>query len=232
MAAGTLGSALIWGGARSRGPVKAASNLAGAALLTRAVLNREFCDIVGIGDGARVIEIEKAVHIHAPVEEVFGGWSNYRMFPHFMTHLKEVRDLGNCKSHWVAEGPAGIPVSWDAEVTKYVQNKLLAWRSLPGSTVQTEGVVRFDSETGGTRVGIRMFYKPPGGVIGHYLAALLGVDAKHDMDDDLVRLKSLMELGRTRAHGISVHRGTRTSNTPQPCNSRRDRDLECVCIGC
>ena len=232
MAAGTLGSALIWGGARSRGPVKAASNLAGAALLTRAVLNREFCDIVGIGDGARVIEIEKAVHIHAPVEEVFGVWSNYRMFPHFMTHLKEVRDLGNGKSHWVAEGPAGIPVSWDAEVTKYVQNKLLAWRSLPGSTVQTEGVVRFDSETGGTRVGIRMFYKPPGGVIGHYLAALLGVDAKHDMDDDLVRLKSLMELGRTRAHGISVHRGTRTSNTPQPCNSRRDRDLECVCIGC
>jgi uncharacterized membrane protein len=176
-------------------------------LLTRAVFNGEFCDIVGIGDDARVIEIEKAVHIQAPFEEVFGVWSNYRVFPHFMTHLKEVRDLSNGKSHWVAEGPAGIPVSWDAEVTKYVPNKLLEWRSLPGSTVQTEGVVRFDSETGGTRVGIRMFYKPPGGVIGHYLAALFGADAKHDMDDDMVRLKSLIEPGRMRAHGIPVHRG-------------------------
>jgi hypothetical protein len=44
-------------------------------------------------------------------------------------------------------------------------------------------------------------------VIGHYLAALFGADAKHDMDDDLVRLKSLIELGRTRAHGIPVYRG-------------------------
>jgi uncharacterized membrane protein len=51
----------------------------------------------------------------------------------------------------VAEGPAGIPVSWDAEVTKYVRNKLLAWRSLPGSAVQTEGVVRFDSQGGPMR---------------------------------------------------------------------------------
>ena len=67
--------------------------------------------------------------------------------------------------------------------------------------------MRFDSETVGTRVGIRMFYKPPGGVIGLYLAALFGADAKYDMDDDLVRLKSLIELGRTRAHGIPVYRG-------------------------
>jgi uncharacterized membrane protein len=206
MAVGTLGGALIWHGARSRGATKAASSLAGTALLTRAVFNREFRDIVGIGDNARVIEIDKAVHIHASVEEVFGFWSNYRLFPHFMTHLKEVRDLGNGKSHWVAEGPAGIPVSWDAEVTNCVRNELLAWRSLPGSTVQTEGAVRFDSENGGTRVGIRMFYKPPGGVIGHYLAALLGADAKQDMDDDMVRLKSLIELGCTRAHGVPVER--------------------------
>jgi uncharacterized membrane protein len=207
MAAGTLGGVLIWHGARSRDPVKAASNLAGAALLTRAVFNREFCGIVGIGDGARVIEIDKAVHIHAPVEEVFEFWSNYRIFPRFMAHLKDVRDSGDGKSHWVAEGPAGIPVSWDAEVTKYIPNKLLAWRSLPGSVIQTEGVVRFDKdENGGTRIGIRMFYKPPGGVIGHNIVALLGADAKHDVDDDMVRFKSMIELGHTRAHGIPVSR--------------------------
>ncbi len=207
MAAGTLGGVLLWHGARHGGAVKAVSNLAGAALLTRAVFNREFRDIVGIGDSARVIKIDKAIHIEAPIEEVFAFLANYRAFPQFMTHLKEARDLGYGKTHWVVEGPAGIPISWDAERTEYIPNKLLAWKSVPGSGVPNEGVVRFDKdEAGGTRVSIRMFYKPPGGVIGHQLASLLGADAKHDLDDDLVRLKSLIELGHTRAHGISVNR--------------------------
>jgi len=207
MAAGTLGGALIWHSARSNGAAtKTASALAGAALLTRVVFNREFSDIAGIGGGGRVIEIDKAVHVHASVEEVFKLWSNYRVFPRFMAHLKEVDDYGNGISHWVAAGPAGVPVSWDAEVTKLIPNKLMAWRSLPGSTVQTEGRVRFDKEDTGTRVGIRMFYKPPGGMIGHYLAGLLGADAKHDVDDDMVRFKSLIELGHTRAHGKAVMR--------------------------
>jgi uncharacterized membrane protein len=214
MAAGSLGGALILYGARNRGTARAASNLAGAALLARAICNREFRDIAGLGEMARVIEIDKAIHLHAPVEDVFKIWSNYRAFPRFMTHLKEVRDLGNGQSHWVAEGPAGIPISWDAEVTQCVPNKLLAWRSLPGTAVQTEGVVRFDKdEDGGTRIGIRMFYKPPGGVIGHCIASLLGADPKHEIDDDMVRLKSLIELGHTRAHGVAV---TREELKPEP----------------
>jgi uncharacterized membrane protein len=98
-------------------------------------------------------------------------------------------------------------VAWDAEVTQSVPSKLLAWRSLPGSAVKTEGVVRFDpNANGGTNIAIRMFYKPPGGVIGNCVASLFGADAKQDVDDDMVRLKSLIELGRTRAHGIPVKR--------------------------
>ena len=30
-----------------------------------------------------------------------------------MAHLQEVRDLGRGRSHWIAQGPAGMPVSWD-----------------------------------------------------------------------------------------------------------------------
>jgi len=51
-----------------------------------------------------------------------------------------------------------------------------------------------------------MSYNPPGGALGHGLATLLGSDPKRAMDEDLVRFKSLLEAGRTRAHGERVTR--------------------------
>jgi uncharacterized membrane protein len=207
VAAGGLGSALLIQAVRKDGALKLVTGLAGITLLTRAVTDMELREIAGIGDGARVIEIDKAIHIHAPVEEVFAFWSDYQKFPCFMTHFKEVRDLGEGKSHWVAEGPGGLSISWDAEISECIPNKLLAWRSVPGSRVETEGSVRFDQDpNGGTRATIRMFYKPPAGVLGHYVASLFGANPKQEMDDDMVRLKSLIELGRTRAHGKKVIR--------------------------
>jgi uncharacterized membrane protein len=178
----------------------------GTALLLRAVTNRSFRQIFGIS-GARAVEIDKTVHIIAPVEEVFAFWSTVENFPKFMAHLKEVRDLGGGKSHWVAAGPAGISVSWDAEITDSQKNDRLCWRSVPGSLIDSEGVIRFEpTAEGGTRVAIRMAYCPPAGVFGHGVAWMFGADPKSEIDDDLVRLKSLLEIGKTRAHGSTVWR--------------------------
>jgi len=208
VAAGAVGGVLISYAARKDGPKAVLGGLVGATLLGRAICNRELRELVGYG-GAGGVEIEKTIHIQAPAAEIFKYWSSYDKLPLVMTHLKEVRDLGNGKSHWIAEGPCGIPVSWDAEVTRSIPNKLLAWRSLPGSVVQTEGVVRFDENShGGTRVSIRMTYKPPAGVLGHYASSLFGTDPKSEIEDDLVRLKSLIELGRTHAHGVRVDRNS------------------------
>ncbi len=203
---GAAGGALAVYGLRANGPMRVAGALAGGALLARATANRDFRRLVGAG-GPDVIEVQKTVHIQAPVEEVFGFWTDYRNFPRFMTHLKEVRDLGNGRSHWVAEGPGGVPVTWDAEVTELVPNQRIVWRSLPGSRIENEGVVRFDpGSDGGTRVSVRMFYNPPAGVLGHAIASILGVDPKHDMDEDLIRMKSLIEIGKTRVRGARVTR--------------------------
>ncbi len=205
--AAAIGGALLFGRLRRGGPLSLAARLAGGALLARSIANRELRQILGAGAGPRTVEFEKAIHVHAPVEEVFAFWSNYQNFPRFMTHLREVRNLGKRLSHWVAEGPAGIPMSWDAEITNHIPNKLLAWRSVPGSIVETEGEVRFDTEPdGSTRVGIRLFYTPPAGILGHMTASLFGADPKHEMDEDLVRFKSLMEAGKTRVHGQTVTR--------------------------
>ena len=64
--------------------------------------------------------------------------------------------------------------------------------------MKTTGAVHFrPARNGGTEIEVRLLYAPPGGAIGHAVAMLFGVDPKHSMDDDLVRLKSLLEEGKT-----------------------------------
>jgi uncharacterized membrane protein len=201
-----LGATTMASSARADGLQRLVGTIAGSALLARALTNRGLRDMMGIG-GKRTVEFEKTFHILAPVEEVFGFWARFENFPRFMSHLKEVRDLGGARSHWVAEGPGGMPISWDAEITEYKKNERLGWRSVPGSSVNTEGVVKFTPDrNGGTRVAIQMCYCPPAGVLGHGVAWLFGADPKSEMNDDLVRLKSLLEIGKTRAHGATVRR--------------------------
>jgi uncharacterized membrane protein len=207
MLVGVAGGALAVGGLARGGVVGWAQSLAGGGLLLRCFTNKEFRRMLGLDHEHGLVDIQKTLHILAPVEEVYRFWTNYQNFPRFMSHLREVRDLGNGRSHWTAAGPAGVPVSWDAEITEQIPNKILAWRSVPGSRVDSAGVVRFDTEAdGSTRLSIRMTYSPPGGVFGHAVASLFGADPKREMDDDLVRLKSLLEYGKTRAHGETVWR--------------------------
>ena len=204
--AGTLGGTALISGMRRNGPLSQAAALAGGALLARAVCNKDFGQIFGVG-GARTVEFDKAIHIVAPVEEVYGFWSRLENFSKFMAHVKEVRDLGNGKSRWTAGGPAGIPVSWDAEIVEQEKNERLAWRSVAGSVINTDGVVRFEpAADGGTRVMIHVCYSPPAGMLGHGVAWLFGADPKSEIDDDMVRLKSLLEIGKTRANGSTVWR--------------------------
>jgi len=205
VASAIAAGAALYSGFRNDGPLGWLGGIGGAALLTRAVVNKPFRQIVGI-DRCEV-NFEKTTHIHAPVEEVYAYWSNFENFPKFMAHLKEVRPLQNGRSHWVAAGPGGVSIPWDAEITEHRENQVLAWTSVPGSLVRTAGRVRFDKDPdGSTRVTIRMSYCPPAGVFGHAVACLFGADPKSEIDDDLVRMRSLLEVGKTRAHGHPVTR--------------------------
>jgi len=50
-------------------------------------------------------------------------------------------------------------------------------------------------------------YNPPAGAIGHAAAWLLGQDLKTALDEDMVRLKSFLEHGKTTAaSGETVRR--------------------------
>jgi uncharacterized membrane protein len=53
---------------------------------------------------------------------------------------------------------------------------------------------------------VQMEYTPPAGALGHAVAKLFGADPKQAMDEDMVRLKSLFEDGKTTIRGKEVTR--------------------------
>lgn len=203
---GVAGSFMVLRGVRSKGALGRTLAAAGVGLISRAVSNLPVSRLVGTGAGRRAVDIQKTMRVNAPVEQVWELWSNFEQFPRFMSHLREVRKTGENRSHWVAAGPAGVSVEWDAVVTEWVPNELIAWKSVEGSTVQTAGRVRFRPlPDGGTEIDVQMSYNPPAGALGHGVASIFGSDAKQAMDEDMVRLKSLLEEGKTRADKERVH---------------------------
>jgi uncharacterized membrane protein len=205
LAAGAIAaSGVAWGLVR-RDRLGAFAAGAGAALLVRDVANRPLSRLLGIGAGRRAVDFHKTITVRAPVDDVFAFFSNIEGFPRFMSHVKEVRRKGDGRYRWVAAGPAGIPVAWDGEITELIKNQVVAWRSVPGAAVENAGIARFEpNPDGSTRLDIRMSYNPPAGALGHLVASLFGADPKHAMDEDMVRFQSILERGKTTAHGEEV----------------------------
>lgn len=170
---------------------------AGTMAMLRGITNLETRRLTGITAGRRAVDIQKTMRINAPLERVFSLWTNYENFPFFMSRVKEVRDIGNDRSHWIIRGPAGIKLQWDAVITQFVPNKVIAWKTEPGALVEHAGIVNFEPAGTGTRVHIRLSYNPPAGALGHSIAWLAGADLKQELDEDLIRMKSFVETGIT-----------------------------------
>jgi uncharacterized membrane protein len=175
---------------------------AGAASLARGITNVELTRLMGIDAGRRAVDLQKTINIAAPIDRVFSVWSKCEDFPLFMSRIRDVRDLGNGRSHWVMKGPAGTTLEWDAVVTEMEPNKIIAWKTENDAIVEHAGIIHFDTQDGHTRVQVRLSYNPPGGLAGHSIARLLGMDPKTAFDEDLVRMKSYIETG-IRPHDAS-----------------------------
>lgn len=207
---GAAGAALATYGARERGFIGGMCSMAGLALLARSVSNLELSRVVGTGGGRRAIGVRKTISIDAPVSEVFAFFTDWERWPEWMSHVKSVTATGprgavGERTHWEVDGPAGTTVSWDAETTRFAANELVSWRSVEGAAIRQAGTLRFGSNPDGTtRVHIQMTYNPPGGAAGHAVATLLGADPRHQMHEDLARLKTTIESG-TPPHDAAVH---------------------------
>ena len=145
----------------------------------------------------RGIRVEKSVMIQSRPEQLYEFWRNFENLPLFMTHLKSVKVIDDKRSHWVAKGPARIKAEWDAEIINEIPNELIGWRSVEGSRVDNAGSVHFTRASGGrgTRLKVVLRYDPPAGTVGATIAKMFGEDPAHQVQEDLRRLKKLIETG-------------------------------------
>jgi uncharacterized membrane protein len=148
--------------------------------------------------GPRGIHVRESIRLECPVDEVYRFWSRLENLPTFMENLAEVTDLGGGRSHWVARGPGGVRVEWNAEIINEIQNKVLAWKSLPGGDVVSAGSVLFAPARGsdsGTQLTVALQYDPPAGRFGKLVASAFGSAPSQTIREDLRRLKQLLEAG-------------------------------------
>ena len=142
------------------------------------------------------VEVKTTVSLNKPRAEVYSFWRKLENLPRFMKHLEKVEELDQTRSRWTAKGPAGVgSVSWDAEIVEDHSNEFISWQSLPGSTVDNAGQVRFEDSPNGTDIKVQMTYRLPAGDVGGVAAKLFSPMAEKMMKDDIRSLKHVMETG-------------------------------------
>jgi uncharacterized membrane protein len=164
----------------------------GGTLVARATANQELGQALR-GHG---ILVEKSIFVDAPVEQVFAYWRDLENLPHWMSHVREVRALGDGRYHWRVDGPAGVPVEWESEMLNVEDNREMTWHTVGDAQVGHVGRIRFEPEKAGTRLQVQMRYMPPGGVVGHAVARVFGADPRTEMDEDLARMKAAIEAAK------------------------------------
>lgn len=212
------GGALALYGLRRRTLGGLLLSLAGTALVHRGATGHcntyEALGITTNGNGDTVAPIAKDIHVEKSItigkspEELYSFWRDFENLPRFMKHLESVTCTGLNRSHWIARGPAGANVEWDAEIYNEKPNELIAWRSLAGADITNAGSVRFEpAGERGTTVKINLNYNAPGGKVSAFLAKLFGQEPGQIIAEDLRRLKQILETGEI-------------SGTEQPAASR------------
>jgi uncharacterized membrane protein len=181
-------------------PCNAHDRLAGAVAAVMGVTALDVAAATTLTRAAprvRALRIVKSIAINRTPAECYAAWRRLEHLPRFMSQLEVVRVFDGRRSHWVARGPAGTTVEWDAEIVRDEPDALIAWRSLGGGDVDTRGSVVFAQRSGGhgTIVRVAMEYAPPAGRLGALVARLFVVAPEQQVKEDLRRFKRLLETG-------------------------------------
>ncbi|MEW9533777.1 SRPBCC family protein [Microbispora sp. NPDC049125] len=143
------------------------------------------------------MDLTATTTIRKPASDVYAFWRHLENLPAFMSHLDEVRSTGERTSHWTASAPFGRTVEWDAEIDDEVPGTRIGWRSTGDADVPNTGKVWFVPAPDGvsTEVHVVLAYDIPGGSLGKAVARYFGEEPHQQLDDDLRRLKQVLETG-------------------------------------
>ncbi len=165
---------------------------------------------------AAPIHVVRSITVGRSPAEVYAFWRDLANLPRFMAHLESVL-VQNGMSTWRAKAPAGASVEWQAEIVMDKPNEAIAWRSVEGTWVPNQGVVRFLPAPGGrgTQVLVELKYDPPGGVLTQAFAKLFGEEPGQQIASDLRRLKQVLEIGEVVHSDASIHRTMHAARPPE-----------------
>ncbi|MDG4824989.1 SRPBCC family protein [Asanoa sp. WMMD1127] len=175
------------------------------------------------------MELTATTTIRQPVHVVYEFWRDLENLPTFMAHLERVRVTGDRTSRWSAAAPFGTDVAWDAEIIEDVAAEVVAWRSTGDADVPNTGAVRFVRAPDGvsTEVHVVLAYDIPGGAIGKAVARYFGEEPHQQLDDDLRRLKQVLETGEVvRSDGAPWGKRARKEFPQRPAQPLSDAELE------
>ena len=156
----------------------------------------------------RKLQIDESITIARDPATLYKFWRNVENLSQLFSHIESVKPLEGNRSHWISRGPFNFKIEWDAEVTADVENEKVAWRSLEGSLIGTEGVILFQKAPGesGTEVKTSFSFIIPGGHVGEAFSKILGMNPAAEIREGLKHFKQLMEAGEipvnlTRPYG-------------------------------
>jgi uncharacterized membrane protein len=138
--------------------------------------------------------------------ELYEFWRRLENLPRFMTHLASVKEIDGERSHWEAWIPGGLAtIKWDAEIVEQIPGELLSWRSVEGSDVENDGVVKFvNAGQNKTELRVLISYRPPAGAVGSALAKLFNPVFEKIVRGDIDNFKEFIEdLPETDTRGMA-----------------------------
>ena len=195
----TLGAVAVWQARRrDYGPADSAPG--------RTARRRRFADMAVVG---------RSVTINKPRAELFAFWRDFSNLPQFMENVEAVRVEGDLTT-WTIRAPAGRTVEVKTRIVAEKPGEQIAWRSVEGSDIETEGKVMFRDAPGdrGTEVEALIAYRPPAGTAGQMIAKLFQTEPAIQSRREMKRFKMLMETGE-----VSTNRNRRSDH---PTSRARD----------
>lgn len=113
------------------------------------------------GARRRSLATHSSIEIGRPVSHVFRFFKDFENFPRVIGAIRAVVDYEDGRSHWEIYAPSGNTIEFDALVTKYVPNSVIAWKSVAGSSVDSSVLIRFTPlSPQSMRLDVDVLYSP------------------------------------------------------------------------
>ena len=185
VATAAAGAALAYYGFKKGGVAGTIVGVVGAGLATSSAA----------AGAASEREVREVVEVKASPADAYEMWSRFEELPRLLRNVSEVRRTGERTWRWMAKGPLGRRVEWDAELIRSRPGRLIEWRSIT-EDFPNSGAVHFEPTPRGTRVFVVMKFARPAGPIGALVEKMMGRDPRSMVRAALRRFKRSIEAGK------------------------------------